>query len=114
MSDRDWRIFREDMEIFIKGGRVPNPFRKWDELEDLDYKLVQKLKKLEFEKPKPIQMQSIPIGLNLKDLVAIAPTGEGKTLGYLIPVMEFVKKYERLTPQNSAKGPYAIVLVPSR
>ena len=59
-------------------------------------------------------MQSIPIGLNFKDLVAIAPTGEGKTLGYLIPVMEFVKKYERLTPQNSAKGPYAIVLVPSR
>ena len=32
-------------------------------------------------------MQSIPIGLNYKDLVAIAPTGEGKTLGYLIPVM---------------------------
>ena len=32
MTDRDWRIFREDMEIFIKGGRVPNPFRNWKEL----------------------------------------------------------------------------------
>lgn len=27
MTERDWRIFREDMEIFIKGGRVVPPFR---------------------------------------------------------------------------------------
>jgi ATP-dependent RNA helicase DDX23/PRP28 len=27
MTDRDWRIFREDMDIFIKGGRVAYPFR---------------------------------------------------------------------------------------
>lgn len=27
MSDRDWRIFREDMQIYVKGGRVVNPFR---------------------------------------------------------------------------------------
>jgi len=31
MSQRDWRIFREDMDIVIKGGRVPNPMREWTE-----------------------------------------------------------------------------------
>lgn len=30
MTDRDWRIFRQDNEIFIKGGRVENPFRDWN------------------------------------------------------------------------------------
>ena len=31
MTDRDWRIFREDNDIMIKGGRVPKPMREWDE-----------------------------------------------------------------------------------
>lgn len=32
MQPRDWRIFREDMDIIIKGGRVPNPIREWNEV----------------------------------------------------------------------------------
>ena len=35
-------------------------------------------------------MQAIPIGFENKDMVAIAPTGEGKTLGFLIPVLHHV------------------------
>lgn len=31
MNERDWRIFREDHNIFHKGGRVPNPIRNWKE-----------------------------------------------------------------------------------
>lgn len=31
MQDRDWRIFREDFNIAIKGGRVPKPLRNWEE-----------------------------------------------------------------------------------
>lgn len=31
MNERDWRIFREDFNIAIKGGRVPKPFRSWEE-----------------------------------------------------------------------------------
>lgn len=30
MQERDWRIFREDHDIIIKGGRVPPPLRTWD------------------------------------------------------------------------------------
>lgn len=29
MTERDWRIFREDKDIMIKGGRVPIPIREW-------------------------------------------------------------------------------------
>ncbi len=31
MTDRDWRIFREDYNITIKGGKAPRPIRKWEE-----------------------------------------------------------------------------------
>ena len=31
LNERDWRIFREDHDIIIKGGRVPKPMRTWDE-----------------------------------------------------------------------------------
>jgi ATP-dependent RNA helicase DDX23/PRP28 len=69
---------------------------------------------MKFDKPKPIQMQAIPIGLLKKDLMAIAPTGEGKTMAYLIPIIQFVMPLERLNAHNSDKGPYAIIMVPSR
>lgn len=28
MSERDWRIFREDNNIIIKGAKVPKPMRQ--------------------------------------------------------------------------------------
>ena len=31
MTERDWRIFKEDYNITCKGGRIPNPIRSWDE-----------------------------------------------------------------------------------
>lgn len=33
MTDRDWRIFREDYSITTKGGKIPNPIRNWKEYE---------------------------------------------------------------------------------
>ena len=48
MTERDWRIFREDNEIFIKGGRVATPFRTWEENPHLHSDLVRNLRKLKF------------------------------------------------------------------
>ena len=31
MTDRDWRIFKEDYDISTKGGRIPVPIRYWKE-----------------------------------------------------------------------------------
>ena len=59
-------------------------------------------------------MQSIPIGFENKDMVSIAPTGEGKTLGFLIPVLHHLQTLPRINGTNSESGPHAIILVPSR
>ncbi|CAF1501785.1 unnamed protein product, partial [Rotaria sordida] len=31
MTERDWRIFKEDYDITTKGGNVPHPIRSWNE-----------------------------------------------------------------------------------
>ena len=31
MTERDWRIFREDYHIAIRGGNIPFPMRNWRE-----------------------------------------------------------------------------------
>ena len=41
-----------------------------------------------FEKPSPIQEESIPIALTGRDILARAKNGTGKTAAFSIPVLE--------------------------
>ena len=43
-----------------------------------------------YEKPSPIQEESIPIALAGRDILARAKNGTGKTAAYLIPILEKV------------------------
>lgn len=55
MSERDWRIFREDCDILVKGGRVPNPIRNWNEIDELSKDLRENLVNVcGYKKPMPI------------------------------------------------------------
>ncbi|XP_034207207.1 DEAD-box ATP-dependent RNA helicase 46 isoform X2 [Prunus dulcis] len=63
-----------------------------------------------FSSPTPIQAQSWPVALQSRDIVAIAKTGSGKTLGYLLPGFIHLKR-SRNDPQL---GPTVLVLSPTR
>ena len=41
-----------------------------------------------FEKPSPIQEESIPVALAGRDIMARAKNGTGKTAAYLVPLLE--------------------------
>ncbi len=60
-----------------------------------------------FTTPTPVQAAAIPQALEGKDVLATAQTGTGKTLAFLIPVIE------KLLTQNKP-GINALVLVPTR
>jgi ATP-dependent RNA helicase RhlE len=60
-----------------------------------------------FSIPTPVQAAAIPEALAGKDVLATAQTGTGKTLAFLIPIME------QLLRQNTP-GIAALVLVPTR
>ena len=50
--------------------------------------IVNKLKKSGIAKPTPIQEKAIPIVMDGKDVIAQAQTGTGKTLAFLLPILE--------------------------
>jgi ATP-dependent RNA helicase RhlE len=50
--------------------------------------LKERLVSARFSVPTPVQAAAIPPALEGKDVLATAQTGTGKTLAFLIPVME--------------------------
>jgi len=61
-----------------------------------------------FVEPTPVQVHSIPQQLAGHDLVITAQTGTGKTLAFLLPMLD------RLGKQNHAPGVSALILTPTR
>jgi ATP-dependent RNA helicase DBP3 len=69
----------------------------------------------DFVTPSPIQAQCWPIILSGRDLIGIAATGSGKTLGFGLPMMAHIAANKG--PGGAAegkKGPFAVVLAPTR
>src|ERR1035441_150656 len=54
--------------------------------------LMARLDANKFEIPTPVQIGCIPPALAGRDVLATAQTGTGKTLGYLIPIVEMLQK----------------------
>ncbi|XP_059929423.1 probable ATP-dependent RNA helicase DDX23 [Gadus macrocephalus] len=114
MTDRDWRIFREDYSITTKGGKIPNPIRNWKEY-SLPAHIVEVIDACGYKDPTPIQRQAIPIGLQNRDIIGVAETGSGKTAAFLIPLLVWITtlpKIDRI--EDSDQGPYAVILAPTR
>src|SRR5271154_5097439 len=70
--------------------------------------LKERLVSARFSVPTPVQAASIPPALEGKDVLATAQTGTGKTLAFLIPIIE------RLAAQPSSRNVSALILVPTR
>lgn len=114
MTQRDWRIFKEDFRITTKfGGRLPNPIRFWGESE-LPEKILDNVKKAKFRKPSPIQRMAIPVGLQNRDCVGIAETGSGKTAAFLLPMLVYLMRQPKITKDTAGDGPQALILAPTR
>jgi ATP-dependent RNA helicase RhlE len=60
-----------------------------------------------FETPTPVQAGAIPPALEGKDVLATAQTGTGKTLSFLIPVVEMLQKTE-------GREAHALIVLPTR
>ena len=59
-----------------------------------------------FEKPSPIQEETIPVALTGRDILARAKNGTGKTAAFVIPTLE------RINPRSTKTQ--ALILVPTR
>ncbi|XP_046746942.1 ATP-dependent RNA helicase p62-like isoform X2 [Diprion similis] len=103
-------IYRGDKQILLKGDSVPNPIQYFEEGNFPDY-VIQKIKKQGFAEPTPIQAQGWPIAMSGQNMVGVAQTGSGKTLGYILPAIVHINNQQ---PLNRGDGPIALILAPTR
>jgi len=101
--------YRRQHEVSAQGENVPAPFMTFDQT-GFPPELLRELQNAGFSSPTPIQAQSWPIAMQNQDIVAIAKTGSGKTLGYLLPA--FIHLRRRCN--NTQMGPTVLVLAPTR
>ncbi|MEI6060380.1 MAG: DEAD/DEAH box helicase [Bacteroidota bacterium] len=80
-----------------------NTFEKFN----LSKQLYSAIEELGFDRPTPIQEEAFPVILSGKDVVGIAQTGTGKTLAYMLPLLQDIKFSKQLNPR-------ILVLVPTR
>jgi ATP-dependent RNA helicase RhlE len=69
------------------------------------------LKTAGYQKPTPIQAQSIPTALQGRDLLACAQTGTGKTAAFAIPILQLMHERQG---KYSGHAVRALILAPTR
>lgn len=96
--------------IKVKGKQCPHPIRTWAQC-GLPTKVLDVMKKCGYTKPTPIQAQAIPAVMAGRDMIGIARTGSGKTLGFVLPMLRHVLDQR---PIENDDGPIAVILTPTR
>ncbi len=77
----------------------------------LNQPLVEALITKGYLTPTPIQLQSIPLILERKDIFGCAQTGTGKTAAFALPIIQFLHDKQDISQKRTIK---ALVLAPTR
>jgi ATP-dependent RNA helicase DDX5/DBP2 len=101
--------YRTRHEMLVQGQDIPDPIRNFQDT-GFPSDVLKRIERAGFSEPTPIQAQCWPVAQSGRDLVGIAKTGSGKTLGYMLPGMERVRNART----NIRGGPQALVLAPTR
>ncbi|KAJ3275214.1 pre-mRNA processing RNA-helicase [Terramyces sp. JEL0728] len=97
--------------IHVRGKNCPKPVEKWTQfgMPPGVHEVIKKL--LKYERPTPIQAQSIPAIMSGRDVIGISKTGSGKTMAFILPMFRHIKDQRSSGPQE---GPIGLVMTPTR
>ncbi|XP_074605149.1 putative ATP-dependent RNA helicase DDX47 isoform X2 [Brevipalpus obovatus] len=93
---------REEM-VVIRKMKMMSPLKSWLGVSDV---ICEACEQIKWTKPTKIQVETLPIALQGKDIIGLAETGSGKTGAFAIPILESLL----VKPQ----GLFALVLTPTR
>lgn len=102
--------------VAVAGDRFIKPIIEFKEL-DIPQAIVNKIYDARYTQPTPIQAMCWPILLSGCDMVGIAQTGSGKTLGFILPMLIHIsnnRNYLRSINRDDGPGPIGLVLAPTR
>jgi len=103
---------RHEINVFknSSGRSINRPIETFNEACFPSY-ILKELANAGFSKPTPIQSQGWPMAMSGNDVIGIAKTGSGKTLGFLLPAIVHINAQPLLKPKD---GPIVLVLAPTR
>ncbi|CAM8903496.1 unnamed protein product [Rhodiola kirilowii] len=110
MTAEEVFAYRKEIELKIHGRDVPKPIKIWHQT-GLTSKILETIKKLNYEKPMPIQSQALPIIMSGRDCIGVAKTGSGKTLAFVLPMLRHIKDQP---PVEAGEGPIGLIMAPTR
>ncbi|KAG7647794.1 Helicase superfamily 1/2 ATP-binding domain [Arabidopsis thaliana x Arabidopsis arenosa] len=87
MTGKHEREKREEEDKHWR-SKIPHPMRTWEE--------------------------TIPLGLEQRDVIGISATGSGKTAAFFLPMLAYISRLPPMREENQTEGPYALVMVPTR
>ncbi|KAJ7601683.1 P-loop containing nucleoside triphosphate hydrolase protein [Mycena polygramma] len=108
---------RPRQRVVAKGSNVPahaDTFNELVERYNMSSLLLSNLNTHGYAHPTGIQSYGIPILLESRDLAAISPTGTGKTLSYLLPIISALGAPSSSANSDAGPGVRAIVVAPTR
>lgn len=110
MTPEEAAAYRKELELKLHGKDVPKPIKTWHQT-GLTTKILETIKKLNYEKPMPIQAQALPIIMSGRDCIGVAKTGSGKTLAFILPLLRHIKDQP---PVVAGDGPIGLIMAPTR
>ena len=81
---------------------------------DVSDTLKQRLASAGFRTPTPVQAKAIPPALEGSDILATASTGTGKTLSFLIPIIDRLEDISAPSTRGKKEPVLALILLPTR
>jgi len=102
--------WRTSNEIKVFGENVPRPIMSFQQA-NLPFYLLDEINKAGFQNPTPIQSQGWSMALSGRDVIGVAQTGSGKTLGFLLPAIVQINAQPLL---RAGDGPIALIVAPTR
>lgn len=96
-------------EITVKGRDAPKPFLHFNDYQ-WPQEILEVMARNRYSNPTPIQCQTLPVALEGRDLIGIAQTGSGKTLGFILPMIVNLDA----PSLGQIRAPLAVVMAPTR
>lgn len=110
MSQSEVDAFYSEHNITVTRGEPIRPVIDFHQANFPD-KINSHMEKNQWEKPTPIQSLGWPIALSGKNMVGLAQTGSGKTLGFVLPALVHIKHQRQVM---RGEGPVALIMAPTR
>ncbi|KDN45076.1 P-loop containing nucleoside triphosphate hydrolase protein [Tilletiaria anomala UBC 951] len=111
MTNEDAESLRLQLDaIAVRGKDCPKPLTKWSHC-GLPASCLEIIKRLNYERPTPIQAQAIPAIMSGRDVIGVAKTGSGKTMAFLLPMFRHINDQR---PVETMEGPVGLIMTPTR